>query len=190
MTAEPVLLIGDPRLREVSRPVEDLRDPGFRVAAEKLVATLAAFRSAHGFGRAISAPQIGVPRRFIALDLGAGPFLMVNPEITWRSAAQFTMWDDCMSFPWLYVRVRRHDSISVRYLDSDGAEKTWNELERPESELLQHEIDHLDGTLAVDRAIDRESLVSREVFAKDRAAFEKQVEYVIPQPGARSPRSP
>ena len=192
MSAAPaeVLLLGDPRLREVSRPVADLRDPGFVADAERLTATLHAFRAAHGFGRAISAPQIGVPRRLIAVDLGAGPFLIVNPESTWKSEPTFTLWDDCMSFPWLMVRVRRHDSISLTFVDGAGAPVTWSRLERPESELLQHEIDHLDGVLAVDRALDRESLVSRELFERDRARFASQVDYLIPPPGDRSPRSP
>src|SRR5262249_12058587 len=65
-TPEPVLLVGDPRLRKVSAPVEDVRAPAFAAAAGRLAATLAAFRAARGFGRAISAPQIGVARRFIA----------------------------------------------------------------------------------------------------------------------------
>src|SRR5687767_10629582 len=96
-----VLLVGDPRLRVVSRPVQDPRDPAFRREAGRLSAMLAAFRSRHGFGRAIAAPQIGVDRRLIAVDLGRGPFLMINPEITFRSPETFTLWDDCMSFPWL-----------------------------------------------------------------------------------------
>jgi peptide deformylase len=181
-----VLLLGDPRLRRVSQPVEDVGDAAFRADAEALVAELAAFRAEHGFGRAIAAPQIGVPRRLIAMDLGEGAFILVNPEITWRSDETFTMWDDCMSFPWLFVKVRRHDSISVRWLDGDGQPKTWERLARAESELLQHEIDHLDGVLAVDHALDRGSLVSREVLAADRARFEAAVDYVI-GPAGRTP---
>src|SRR5262245_50849832 len=96
-----VLLLGHPRLRRVSEPVQDVRDSAFREDARQLTDTLAAFRSRHGFGRAIAAPQIGVSRRLIAVNLGQGPFLMVNPEILSRSAEMFTLWDDCMSFPWL-----------------------------------------------------------------------------------------
>lgn len=105
---------------------------------------------------------------------------VINPEVTWRREATFTMWHDCISFPWLLVRLRRHDSISLRYLDAGLEPKTWEKLARPESELLQHEIDHLDGVFAVDRALDRHALVSREVFDGDRARFERQVHYVIP----------
>jgi peptide deformylase len=175
----PILQLGDPRLRQVSAPVVDFADPTLREDQRRLHATLAAFRRAHGFGRAISAPQIGVPQRFIALNLGTGPQLLVNPEITWTSHETFTMWDDCMSFPSLLVRVQRYQSISVRYLDEHGKPHEWPRLDQATSELLQHEIDHLDGILAVDRALDRDSLVLREVFEAQRPYFARQVDYVI-----------
>ncbi len=181
-TADAVLLVGDPRLRRVAAPVvfgEDGGDAAFVAAAERLAATLAAFRARHGFGRAISAPQIGVARRFIALAVPGAPRLVVNPEVTWRSDETFTMWDDCMSFPSLLVRVHRFESISLRYVDERGAAREWRRLARAESELLQHEIDHLDGILALDLALDREAIVHRDVFEADRAHFRAQVDYVI-----------
>lgn len=177
--AAPILQLGDPRLRQGSAPVVDFTDPTFVGNQRRLHATLAAFRRAHGFGRAISAPQIGVPQRFIALNLGTGPQLLVNPEITWTSHETFTMWDDCMSFPSLLVRVQRYQSVSVRYLDEHGSSHEWSRLDWVTSELLQHEIDHLDGILAVDRALDRDSLVLREVFEAQRTYFVQQVDYVI-----------
>ncbi|MDI6773709.1 MAG: peptide deformylase, partial [bacterium] len=103
-----VLPLGDPRLRLFAARVGDPTAPSFAEDARRLVETLEAFRARHGFGRGIAAPQIGVARRFIALNLGQGPFIIVNPEITWRSDETFTMWDDCMCFPHLLVRVRRH----------------------------------------------------------------------------------
>jgi len=175
----PVLQIGDPRLREVARPVSDPTSRDFLDAAARLAATLDAFRRAQGFGRAIAAPQIGVPLRFIAMNLGDGPFLVINPEITWSSAASFTMWDDCMSFPFLLVRVRRHASISVRFTDERGEVVRWDALDRARSELFQHEIDHLDGVLATDRAEGRDALVSREVYGANAELFRSQVDYVI-----------
>ncbi|MDX1514156.1 MAG: peptide deformylase [Gammaproteobacteria bacterium] len=174
-----ILLMGDPRLREASRPVDDVRDPVFTAQAATLAATLAAFREAHGFGRAVSAPQIGVSRRFICVNLDGNPRTLVNPEITWRAPETFTLWDDCMSFPYLLVRVARHASVSVRFLDETGSTHQWEALDRATSELLQHEIDHLDGVLAVDRALDRDSLVSREVFEADPERFAEMVDYVI-----------
>jgi peptide deformylase len=144
-----VLLLGDPRLRVRSTEVDGYDADAF----DSLAATLDAFRREHGFGRAISAPQIGIARRFIAVNLGRGTFFVVNPVITWRSDETFTMWDDCMSFPDLLVRVERTKSLSLEYVDEHGQAKTWNELDQAAAELLQHEIDHLDGILAVDRAV-------------------------------------
>ena len=174
-----VLLLGDPRLRVRSAEVERLDDAAFQSALAPLADTLAAFRAKHGFGRAISAPQIGVPLRFIAVNLGKGPFFVVNPVVTWRSDETFTMWDDCMSFPDLLVRVRRRMSISLDYVDEQGRSHQWREMDQAASELLQHEIDHLDGVLAVDRAIDRESLVVKQEFDANRERFRGMVDYVI-----------
>ena len=66
-------------------------------------------------------------------------------------------------------------------MDEDGRTLEWRELEQSTSELLQHEIDHLDGVLAIDRALDRESVISREVYEADVSRFAKQVDYVIPK---------
>jgi peptide deformylase len=177
--SDAVLRLGDPRLRQPSRPVADPADPGFRAEAARLKAALDAFRKEFGFGRGIAAPQIGIPRRFIALNLGAGTQILINPEVSWRSAESFTLWDDCMCFPELLVKVRRHASISVNFLEESGAASSWNDLGRAESELLQHEIDHLDGILAVDRALDRDSIVTREVYNADPGLFNRQVDYLI-----------
>lgn len=177
--AAPILQLGDPGLRQASAPVIDFADSTFRENYHQLHATLVTFRRAHGFGRAIAAPQIGVPQRFIALNLGAGPHLLVNPEITWTSQETFTMWDDCMSFPSLLVRMQRSYSISLRYRDEYGALHEWARLDQAASELLQHELDHLDGVLAVDRTLDRNSLILREVFETRRTYFLQQVDYVI-----------
>jgi peptide deformylase len=175
----PVLLMGDPRLRVRARPVADFGDPLLRDETGRLFATLEYFRRTHGYGRAIAAPQIGVPRRLVAVDLGDGPFLLANPEITWRSDETFTMWDDCMSFPGLLVRVRRHESLALRYQDEHGETQHWERLDRAASELLQHEIDHLDGVLFTDRAEGRDAFLLRPVFDSNRAYFRGQVDYVI-----------
>ena len=184
--AAAVLLVGDPRLRRVATPVSPT-EPGLAADVARLHATLAEFRAEHGFGRAVAATQIGVARRLIALNLGDGPFTMFNPEIVWRSGETFTLWDDCMSFPFLLVRVARDVSISVAFDDAAGRRKRWDRLDRATSELLQHEIDHLDGVLALDRAVDRESIVSREVYASMPEHFARQVDFSQPaNPGAPS----
>lgn len=177
MNAKPadVLQLGHPLLRQKARPVREPRSGGFLRDASRLEATLVEFRRNHGFGRAIAAPQIGVARRFLAVNLGQ-PELMINPEVTWASDETFTLWDDCMSFPFLLVKVRRHASVSVRFLDRGGMEREWKDLDRATAELLQHEIDHLDGILAVDRAVDGSSLVARKTFERMCGHFESQVD--------------
>ncbi|MCG8418701.1 MAG: peptide deformylase [Proteobacteria bacterium] len=170
-----VLQIGDPRLRQRSEDVS-ANDSEQKKDMARLQRTLSEFRRVKGFGRAIAAPQIGIARRFIAFDLGRLPFVMVNPVITWRSEATFTLWDDCMSFPSLLVKVRRHMSISVAYLDGEGNRQTWLDLEPNEAELVQHEIDHLDGILAVDRAQCISDIISRDAYAAMPEYFDALVD--------------
>lgn len=170
-----ILRLGDPRLRRVAAPV-DPADPTLAADLDRLHRALADFRAAHGFGRAIAAPQLGIDRRLIAMNLGAGPLAIVDPEIVWRSAETFTLWDDCLCFPDLLVRVRRHASISVRYRDAAGAVVVRERLPRDESELFQHEIDHLDGILAVDRAEGDPATVSRDELSADPARFAAMVD--------------
>ncbi len=174
-----VLLLGDQRLRRVSEQVTDFESGEFRAAARGLVCTLEHFRAEHGFGRALSAPQIGIALRMIALDLGNGPFLVVNPQLSDLSERRFTMWDDCMSFPWLMVRVERHLRLNLNYLDEQGKPHAWSAVEQAVSELLQHEVDHLDGILAIDRALGRDAIVARSVYETQRAFFDAQVDYAI-----------
>ncbi|MFQ5349079.1 MAG: peptide deformylase [Thermoanaerobaculia bacterium] len=173
----PILLLGDPRLRRVCRQVVDFADPELPAACNRLTATLVDFQRRHGFGRAIAAPQIGVGLRIVAMDPAHGPPLLVNPEITWRSEKSMTLWDDCMSFPDLLVRLRRWRSISLRYQEVEGAAHDWDALQPGAAELLQHEIDHLDGVLAIDHALDREAIVLRSVFEAEPERLRGQVDW-------------
>ena len=182
-TLPDVLRLGDERLRVVSVDVEDPGRGEFVHSADQLKAVLQAFRASHGFGRAIAAPQIGLQQRFIALNLGHGPFVIVNPVITWRSDERVTLWDDCMSFPDLMVRLHRAASISITFQDEQNQTQHWHNLATDLSELLQHEIDHLDGVLAVDRAIDNNAIITRQAFSANRAAYEASVDYAIQATG-------
>jgi peptide deformylase len=181
VSVEPaaVLLLGDPGLRRRSEPVADVQERIFVAQQGRLVATLEDFRRRAGFGRAISAPQIGVARRLVAFNLGDGPFVMINPQVVWRSEDTFTLWDDCLSFPDLMVKVRRHESVSVEYLDGDGTPKAMPRLDRALSELIQHELDHLDGVLAVDRALEPGAFCLRSVYEARRDELDAQVDYCI-----------
>lgn len=166
-----ILQLGDARLRWPSKAVPDARAAGVRVLLARMHDVLAGFRAQRGFGRAIAAPQLGRRLRLVAFDLGRGPRALVNPRIVAKSAATFTLWDDCLCFPDLLVRVRRARSISLEFEDEGGRAQKWNDLAPAESELFQHELDHLDGVLAVDRALDAEAIVTRAEFARDRERF-------------------
>lgn len=155
--ARPVLVKGDARLRIPCAAVGEL-DAAVLADAAALTATLQSLRARHGFGRALAAPQIGVMRRMIAVDLGAGPFVMFDPETTWRSSEMFEVWDDCFSVPDDLVRVRRHRSVSVTYRDIGGRLRPWERLPPDLAELMQHELDHLDGVLMIDRALDETAI--------------------------------
>jgi peptide deformylase len=147
----PILVSGEARLRERSAEVASV-DEALLERACGLIATLRDFKDRNGFGRAISAPQIGWMERVVAMNLGAGPFVLINPEISWRSDETFLVWDDCLSVPDLIVRVRRHCSISLTYRDHEFKSRRWNRLPPDLAELAQHEMDHLNGILMTDLA--------------------------------------
>ncbi len=152
-----LLVRGDPRLHRICKPIT-WPDAELTTILRRLHGELADFRRRHGFGRAIAAPQIGIDKRMIAMNLGATPFALLNPEITWRSDDTFELWDDCLSVPDHVVRVRRHCSISLRYRDEHGRQRTWEHLPPELSELVQHEVDHLNGMLMTERAVDADSI--------------------------------
>lgn len=147
----PLLTVPHPALREICPPVV-FGDPHLAAEVAALHATLNDFRARHGYGRALAAPQIGVLKAVIAMNLGAGPITLVNPVITWRSDEKFEVWDDCLSIPDVIVRVQRHTSISLVYQDELGRRREWTHLPADLAELLQHEIDHLGGVLMTDQA--------------------------------------
>jgi peptide deformylase len=168
MAVRTVLQLGDPMLREVAEPVGDPSAPEIRALFEDLADTLAFWKSSTGYGRGIAAPQIGSLQRVIFLQLpGVEPWPFVNPEITERSEEKMVVWDACLSFLSIFMQVERHREITVRYQDLRG---DWQEVRAGEqqdlSELLQHEIDHLDGVLAVDRITDIRTMCTREEFEK------------------------
>lgn len=155
MAIKEIVLLGDPRLIQRSSEVtaEELSDA--IVCGQDMRDTMSSFRSDRGWGRAISAPQIGVPKRVIFLNVDR-PLLILNPVVSDASDEMMEIWDDCMSFPDLLVKVRRHVSFTLTYRDKNFESQT-ERIDGLLSELIQHEVDHLDGILAVSRAIDGNS---------------------------------
>jgi peptide deformylase len=164
MSIRPVLLFGDPRLRQKASEVE-LESRVWRRDAEDLADTLRDLKRRLGFGRALAAPQIGSPHRLIAFDCPLGDFVAVNPRIVWRSPELVPVWDDCFSLPGTAMAVMRHRSVSFECHDVDGKLLSFAALELAHAELVQHEVDHLDGVLMVDRLVEPTAVIAREMAA-------------------------
>lgn len=171
MPIREILQLGNPLLLEKSHVVDNCSSPEMRSVIQDLSDTLAAFREAHGYGRGIAAVQIGVLQRVIFIRMQPTGFCsaLINPEITWASSARMELWDDCFSFPDLMVKVERAMQIKVAYFDSSGQPQTL-EADGALSELLQHEIDHLDGILAIERAISPTAFATRREWERQLAA--------------------
>lgn len=159
-TLSDLLLLGDPRLYETCAPVERDELPLVAGWVADLHNVMAEIRAKYNFGRAIAAPQLGIMKRLIYMNIappaGQGPIVFINPVLENLSDEQFEIWDDCMSFPNLLVRVKRHKSLTISYLDEQWQPRRWDMTDAL-SELLQHEYDHLNGVLCTMRAIDERS---------------------------------
>lgn len=152
MPVREILLLGNPLLLQRCEAVSPDEIDSLRAVIRDLHDTLLAFRARYKAGRAIAAPQIGVMKRLVYMHIDS-PEVFFNPVLDQKSDETFEIWDDCMSFPDLLVRVRRHSRCRITYRDLEWREQ-GRQLEGDYSELLQHEIDHLDGILAVSRAVD------------------------------------
>jgi len=159
MAVKDILLLGNLELYRVSQPIRKHEVNGLSEVVKDLHDTLMDFRKRYGAGRAIAAPQIGVKKRLVYMVIDR-PVLFINPILEQRSREMIDVWDDCMCFPDLLVRVRRHKRCRIRWLNTDWKEEK-RVLEGSLSELLQHECDHLEGILAVSRAIDEKSFALR-----------------------------
>jgi peptide deformylase len=168
MPVRPILQLGNPLLRQRAAPVADPTAPEIRDLVRDLADTLAHSRSETGYGRGIAAPQLGELQRVIFLKLPeAEPWPLINPEIIERSAEKVIVWDACLSFLSIFMQVERHRRVTVRYQNLYGETREFKAGDdRNLSELLQHEIDHLDGILAIDRVVDLKTICTREEFEK------------------------
>ena len=158
-TLDDLLVLGDPRLYEICQEVTKEELPLVKEWVADLHNVMQEIREKYNFGRAIAAPQLGIMKRVIYMNIDK-PVVFINPVLENLSEEQFELWDDCMSFPRLLVKVKRHKSLTIRYLDENWQEQIWD-MQNDLSELLQHEYDHLDGILCTMRAIDNKSFMWR-----------------------------
>ena len=159
MSLNKLLLLGDPDLYIKSTPIYRGEIDEISQVVQQLHDTLMAFRVKYQAGRAIAAPQIGIKKRLIYLHLNE-PTVLINPVIKNKNEEMIEVWDDCLCFPELLVKVRRHKSCTIQFYDMEFQEQKWD-IEGDLSELLQHEYDHLEGILATQKAIDEKSFKHR-----------------------------
>lgn len=150
-----IRLLGDAILYEKSEIVKRDELPGLAETMHAMGDLILQYRKQHGTGRAIAAPQVGILKRIIVLNIDT-PVFIINPELFNESKEMIELWDDCMSFPKLLVKVKRHKSCNIKFMDINWEENIWH-VEDDLSELLQHEYDHLNGILATQRAINNKS---------------------------------
>ena len=148
MSKLDIITIPDPILRKLALPVERVDDDLRRLAD----GMLEAMYEAPGIG--LAAPQVGVSRRLIVLDVSdkedeKKPLVMVNPEIVTRSDERRIYEEGCLSIPDVKVEIERPAAITVRYLDREGLQQELS-AEALLATAIQHEVDHLDGRLIID----------------------------------------
>jgi peptide deformylase len=160
MTIKPLIILPDPILRQVSRPVEKV-DAAVRSLADDMLATM---YDAPGIG--LAAIQVGEPLRMLTIDLSGedeekAPRVFLNPEILSSSDERSTYEEGCLSIPDYYAEVERPATVTVRYLGLDG-KLHEEEASGLLATCLQHELDHLDGILFIDHI----SKLKREMVVK------------------------
>jgi peptide deformylase len=166
MAVRDIILYPDPILKTVCEPVTALDE-----AADALVRDLLDTMTASGHSVGVAAPQIGITRRVVVVDVSRskpgrdnhhGRLVMINPGIIEREG-QETMREGCMSVPDYTGNVTRAESVVVQFLDRQGRERVIR-ASGFEAVAIQHELDHLDGLLFLDRV----SSLKSDVFRRKR----------------------
>ncbi|MFT5204307.1 MAG: peptide deformylase [Candidatus Aldehydirespiratoraceae bacterium] len=143
MSGYDIRVIGDPVLRQTAREITDIDDALVRLVDDMLETMY----DAPGIG--LAAPQVGVQKRLFVWDVGYGPEAIINPEII-ESDGEWLFEEGCLSVPGLSWEILRPKTIHIVGRDLDGNEVSF-EADELESRLFQHELDHLEGTLLIER---------------------------------------
>jgi peptide deformylase len=169
MTLLSIITAPDPRLKQIAKPVAKV-DEGVGRLMDDMLETM---YQAPGIG--LAAPQVGVLKRVIVLDLAKEgespqPLQIANPELLWVSDKDATYEEGCLSLPDHYADVVRPAAIKLRYLDRENEIRTM-EADGLLATCIQHEIDHLDGILFVDHisALKRNMILRKLLKAKKTA---------------------
>jgi len=170
MALLPILTAPDPALKRISEPVKQV-DASIRKLMDDMLETMY-----HAPGIGLAAPQVGVLKRVIVLDLAREgeepqPLRIANPEVVWVSDDDATYNEGCLSVPEHYADVVRPSACRVKYLDQDNKQQEIA-AEGLLATCLQHEIDHLDGVLFIDHltSLKRNMILRKLLKAKKAAA--------------------
>lgn len=145
MTVRPIVALGNPVLRNKARKVSRF-DAAIRALVQDMIATM---RDAPGVG--LAAPQIGVPLQVAVVEAEKDElYVLVNPEIV-KSEGEHILDEGCLSVPGFWGKVRRAEKVTVKARDAHGKEIRISAAEGLLGQALQHEIDHLNGMVYVDR---------------------------------------
>lgn len=176
MSVLEIVHVGHPALRQRAAAVtrEELASNQFRRLIDDLVETM---RHANGAG--LAAPQVRAPYRICAIEVNENPrypyfpkiplTILVNPEVKPLSSRTFENYEGCLSVPNLRGLVERHAEVEISFWDRDGREVTRT-VRGLTAGVYQHEIDHLDGMLFLDRVTNTQSLTTLDEFER----FHKQ----------------
>ena len=160
-----IKLYGDPVLRRKSREVKEMSGD-----IRKLINNMAKLMYKNK-GLGLAAPQVGILKRVIVADVGDGLVSLVNPKILWRQGKD-TMPEGCLSIPGINLEVKRSKEVIVEGLTKEG-EKVQLGAVGLLARVLQHEIDHLDGILIVDRVPKKRIKSIKGELDKIKAMVEK-----------------
>jgi peptide deformylase len=148
MSIKPLIILPDPLLRQVSKPVERVDSALLKFTGDMLETMY----DAPGIG--LAAIQVGEPLRLVVIDLAKedetpAPQVFINPAIVASGSGSNVHEEGCLSIPDYYAEVERPDTVTVRYLDRDGKQQEIL-ADGLLATCLQHEIDHLNGVLFID----------------------------------------
>jgi len=165
MPVKEVLLLGNPKLREKSSNIKNFNGD-YRKNLDDLSDTLLYLQKVKRIGRAMAAPQIGWKKNVISYNIPERSFFMVNPKVIWKSEEMIDVWDSCFCFDVaFFIEIKRYKRVKVQYLDGEG-NKYVEEFNGDLSELVQHEIDHLNGTLATDHLKNPRKIIMRNEWER------------------------
>jgi peptide deformylase len=166
----PITQLGRPVLRKKAKPVARPRSPQIQKLIKEMIK---AMRKARGVG--IAAPQVGVSlRTFIVAPQSnrrypkapnLPPVAMINPRLIAHSKAMTTDWEGCLSVPGIRGRVPRFNQVRIRF-QSDSGELREAILSGFVARIFQHELDHIDGKVFLDRVKDTRTLVTEKEYLK------------------------